>query len=187
MTLPEQITAWAADRALTVQHGPGATAVFGPRAIHRYALTRTWGPGTHAVFVLLNPSRATALQDDPTLRRLTAFARRERHGGLVLANAFAIRSTSPSVLDTRSPAALAATVGTHNDELLRLLAREAGDVIVGWGTWGRRLQRAAAVEELLTASGARLWALGVTKDGDPRHPLYLAKTAPLTRYTPEGS
>ncbi|MFF0142669.1 DUF1643 domain-containing protein [Streptomyces sp. NPDC005227] len=187
MTLPEQIQAWADDQALTHQQSPAGTAVFGPGFIHRYALTRTWEPtGTHAVFVLLNPSEATALQDDPTLRRLAGFARREGHGGLVLANAFAVRSKSPSVLDTRSPAAHAATVGAHNDELLQLLARETGDVVVGWGTWGRKFQRAAAVEQLLTASGARLWALGLTRDGHPRHPLYLAKDTPLTPYEPGG-
>ncbi|MGW1043658.1 DUF1643 domain-containing protein [Streptomyces sp. NPDC002547] len=186
--LAEQITGWAADHRLTVQQAPAGTAVFGPRYTHRYALTRTWEPGgTHAVFVLLNPSEATAHQDDATLRRLVGFARREGHGGLVLANAFAVRSKSPYILDTHSPAALAATVGEHNDALLRLLAQEAGDVVVGWGTWGRVFSRAAAVEQLLTGSGARLWALGLTKDGHPRHPLYLAKSAPLTRYTPAGA
>lgn len=185
MTLPEQITAWATGRWLTMQQAPASTAVFGPRYTHRYALTCTWEPGgTHAVFVLLNPSEATAHQDDPTLRRLVGFARREGHGGLVLANAFAVRSKSPYILDTHSPAALAATVGEHNDALLRLLAQRAGDIVVGWGTWGRVFSRAAAVEQLLTGNGARLWTLGLTKGGHPRHPLYLAKAAPLIRYTP---
>ncbi|MFF4607789.1 DUF1643 domain-containing protein [Streptomyces sp. NPDC001339] len=182
--LPEQIAVWAAARGLTLQQSPAGTAVFGARYTHRYALTRTWEAGTHAVFVLLNPSEATAYQDDATLRRLVGFARREGHGGLVLANAFAVRSKSPYILDTHSPAALAATVGEHNDELLQLLAQEAGDVVVGWGIWGRVFSRAAAVEQLLTGNGARLWALGLTKDGHPRHPLYLAKAAPLTRYEP---
>ncbi|MFJ8957326.1 DUF1643 domain-containing protein [Streptomyces sp. NPDC102381] len=185
MMLHEKITVWAAMRGLTLQDSPDGTAVFGPRYTHRYALTRTWDPGgTHAVFVLLNPSEANAHEDDPTVRRLMGFARREGHGGLVLANAFAVRSKSPYILDVHSPAALAVTVGEHNDELLQLLAQEAGDVVVGWGTWGRVFSRAAAVEELLTGNGARLWALGLTKDGHPRHPLYLAKTAPLTQYEP---
>lgn len=185
MTLAEQISVWAAARGLTLQDGPAGTAVFGPRYTHRYALTRTWEPGgTHAVYVLLNPSEATADQDDATLRRLIGFAQREGHSGLVLANVFAVRSKSPYVLDVRGPAALAATIGEHNDELLQLLAEEAGDIVVGWGTWGRVFRRAAAVEQALIGHGARLWALGLTKDGLPRHPLYLAKTAPLTRYEP---
>lgn len=127
---------------------------------------------------------ATGHTDDPTVRRLAGFARREGHGGFVLANCFAVRASHPYTLRTHSAAALAATTGQHNDDLLALLAREARDIIVGWGMWGRVFKRAAAVEETLSAHGARLWALGTTKDGHPRHPLYLAKTTPLQRYAP---
>ncbi|MFJ2833609.1 DUF1643 domain-containing protein [Streptomyces sp. NPDC087263] len=179
MTLPEQIQEWAADRGLTHQQHTAGTAVFGAGHAHRYALTRTWEPGgTHTVFVLLNPSIATADQDDPTVRRLIGFARREGHGGLLVANLFAARCTNPSDL-----AALPDPVGTHNDDVLQLLAETARDITLGWGTWGA-LQRAATAEEALTGHGARLWALGTTKDGHPRHPLYLAKTSPLQRYEP---
>lgn len=179
MTLPEQIQEWAEARGLTHQQHAAGTAVFGPGYTHRYALTRTWEPGgTHTVFVLLNPSTATADQDDPTVRRLIGFARREGHGGLVLANLFAVRSTNPYAL-TGMPD----TVGKHNDDMLRLLAEAARDITLGWGTWGA-IRRAAAVEEALTGHGARLWALGTTKAGHPRHPLYLPKAAPLTRYEP---
>ncbi|MFD9714406.1 DUF1643 domain-containing protein [Streptomyces sp. NPDC060006] len=178
MTLPEQIEAWAAAHGLTHQQHDAGTAVFGAGYAHRYALTRTWGPGTHTVFVLLNPSIATAGQDDPTVRRLIGFARREGHGGFVLANLFAVRCTDPYALTGMSD-----TVGQHNDDMLQLLAEAARDITVGWGTWGA-LQRAAAVEEALTGHGARLWALGTTKAGHPRHPLYLVKAAPLQRYEP---
>ncbi|MER5312347.1 DUF1643 domain-containing protein [Streptomyces sp. NPDC002773] len=181
MTLPEQIQAWAADQGLTHQQGDAGTAVFSPDLVHRYALTRTWAPGPHRVYVLLNPSMATADQDDPTVRRLVGFAHRDRCGGLVLANLFAVRSTDPSVLTT----GLLDTVGAHNDALLQLLAEAAHDLTVGWGAWGR-LQRAATVEKALTAHGARLWALGTTKAGHPRHPLYLPAVAPLHPYEPGG-
>uniref|UniRef100_A0AAU1M5S9 DUF1643 domain-containing protein n=1 Tax=Streptomyces sp. NBC_00148 TaxID=2903626 RepID=A0AAU1M5S9_9ACTN len=172
MTLPEQLQGWAAARGLTHQQHDAGTAVFGEDRAHRYA------PGTHTVFVLLNPSIATAGQDDPTVRRLIGFARREGHGGLVLANLFAVRCTDPYALT-----AMRDTIGRHNDDLLQLLAEAAVDITVGWGTWGTT-KRAAAVEELLTGHGARLWALGTTKAGHPRHPLYLAKTAPLQPYAP---
>ncbi|WP_327299928.1 DUF1643 domain-containing protein [Streptomyces sp. NBC_01197] len=178
MTLPEQIQAWAADQGLTHQQGDAGTAVFSPDLVHRYALTRTWVPGPHWVYVLLNPSMATADQDDPTVRRLVGFAQRDRCGGLVLANLFAVRSTDPSVLTT----GLLDTVGAHNDALLQLLAETAHDLTLGWGAWGR-LQRAAIVEK---AHGARLWALGTTKAGHPRHPLYLPAVAPLHPYEPGG-
>ncbi|MEU9796928.1 DUF1643 domain-containing protein [Streptomyces sparsogenes] len=181
LNLAERIATWATAHSLTVQQAASDTAVFGPGHLHRYALTRTWGNGgTHAVYVLLNPSMATADQDDPTVRRLVGFARREGHQGLVLANLFAVRCTDPYALT-----GMVDTIGAHNDALLHLLAEKARDITVGWGNWGR-LQRAAAVETLLTGHGARLWALGTTKSGHPRHPLYLSRTAPLVRYEPQG-
>ncbi|MEU5610524.1 DUF1643 domain-containing protein [Streptomyces sparsogenes] len=181
LNLTERIATWATARSLTLQQRDVGTAVFGPGHVHRYALTRTWGKGgTHAVYVLLNPSMATADQDDPTVRRLVVFARREGHQGLVLANLFAVRCTDPYALT-----GMADTIGAHNDALLHLLAEEARDITVGWGTWGR-LPRAAAVETLLTGHGARLWALGTTKAGHPRHPLYLPAVAPLAPYEPGG-
>ncbi|MCQ4045821.1 DUF1643 domain-containing protein [Streptantibioticus rubrisoli] len=181
MTLTEQIASWAAACGLTHQQGTAGTAVFGPEAVHRYALTRTWDPaGSHAVFVLLNPSMATAHQDDPTVRRLAGFARREGHGGLVLANLFAVRCTHPTGLPSCPE-----PVGEHNDALLALLAEAAREITVGWGTWGS-LRRADEVLALLRGHGARLYALGVTQAGYPRHPLYLAKSAPLLPYEPQG-
>ncbi|MFE5730202.1 DUF1643 domain-containing protein, partial [Streptomyces sp. NPDC056528] len=155
------------------------TAVFGADLVHRYALTRTWAPGgTHRAYVLLNPSTATADQNDPTVRRLVGFAQRDGHGGLVLANLFGLRSTDPSFLTAPLDA-----VGPHNDSMLELLAETARDVTVGWGAWGR-LRRAAVVEQALTAHGARLWSLGTTRTGHPRHPLYLPANATLQPYEP---
>ncbi|MFD3907871.1 DUF1643 domain-containing protein [Streptomyces californicus] len=179
MTIPEQITAWAAEHGLVHHEHPGATATFGPGYAHRYTLTRTWEPGgTYAAFVLLNPSTATAAQDDATVRRLIGYAKREGHGGLVLGNLFAERCRDPYALMHRVD-----IIGPANDQVLGFLAETVPDITVGWGTWGR-LPRARAVEALLTAHGARLWSLGTTQAGHPRHPLYLAKNAPLTRYTP---
>jgi hypothetical protein len=60
------------------------------------------------------------------------------------------------------------------------MADRASVIIVGWGAHGGFMGRDAAVRELLKGHG--LGCLGVTKDGHPRHPLYLPKTAPLTIY-----
>ncbi|MFJ2406647.1 DUF1643 domain-containing protein [Streptomyces xanthochromogenes] len=182
MTLPEQIRAWAtAHRLITEQHA-GGSATYGTGRIHRYTLTRTWAAsGSYAAFVLYNPSTATAETDDATVRRLISFARREGHGGLVLANVFAVRSRNPYALFQRD-----AEIGPHNNELLAFLADTVTDITVGWGMRGS-LPRAQRVEQLLLARGARLWALGTTKHGYPRHPLYLPNSAPLTRYRPPST
>ena len=63
---------------------------------YRYRLARHWGAGSALPFVMLNPSTADADNDDPTIRRCIAFAKREGAGGIVVANLFAFRATSPA-------------------------------------------------------------------------------------------
>jgi hypothetical protein len=50
-------------------------------------------------FVMLNPSTADQLVDDPTIRRCIAFALRWNCGTLQVVNLFAARSTDPKALD----------------------------------------------------------------------------------------
>jgi len=46
-------------------------------------------------------------------------------------------------------------------------------VICAWGTHGSHLERGPAVEALLRETGEPLFTLGLTKDGHPKHPLYI--------------
>ncbi len=121
--------------------------------------------------VLLNPSTADALQLDPTLRRCVGFAKREGYGGMVILNLYAFRTKDPKVM-------MAATdpVGPDND---RVLAGVTGTVVAGWGT-NADPARVALAAQLLP----RLHALGMTKDGHPRHPLYVRADAPLIEWMP---
>lgn len=67
-----------------------------------------------------------------------------------------------------------------NDNWLRTLAMQADEIVVAWGASEGPVEgRAdAAVEVLTTHSGPFLKALGTTKDGSPRHPLYVRADAP---------
>ena len=53
------------------QKGDAAsTAIYSDCENYRYTLTRTWGDiGKHALFIMLNPSKATEIQNDPTVER----------------------------------------------------------------------------------------------------------------------
>ncbi|MFU8947912.1 DUF1643 domain-containing protein [Mycetocola zhadangensis] len=139
---------------------------------YRYTLTRIWDSALPMItFVLLNPSTADAVQLDPTLRRCVGFAKREGYGGMVILNLYAFRTKDPKVM-------MAATdpVGPEND---RVLAEVTGTVVAGWGT---NAHPARVVQAL--ALLPRLHALGVTKDGHPRHPLYVPADAPLIEWMP---
>ena len=149
-----------------------STAVYSECARYRYALTRVWDPaGEKALFVMLNPSTATEVQNDPTVERCERRARTLGFGGFRVTNIFAWRDTDP-----RKMRAAPDPVGPDNDAAIRAGADWADRVICAWGSHGAHLDRGAAVEALLRATGAPLEHLGLTKHGHPRHPLYIAYT-----------
>lgn len=156
-----------------------AAAVFdSPARTYRYLLTRIWDPSVKpVVFLMLNPSTADALEDDPTIRRCTSFAKREQSGGLVVVNLFGLRSTDPrALLHHHDP------VGRHNDAFVRQATSRASTVIAAWGAAGVTGGRSQEVTDALTARGVRLHCLGRTSTGQPRHPLYLPGAAVLEPY-----
>ena len=137
-----------------------------PCGAYRYALGRRWAPGPGIAFVLLNPSRADAEASDPTLARCAARARRLGFGALRVVNLFGWRSPDPAALRT-----VPDPVGPGNDAALLRAADWAGAVLCGWGGGGALGGRDATVLRLL--GRRRLWHLGLTAGGQPRHPLYL--------------
>lgn len=145
---------------------------------YRYVLWREWDPARpgYALFVGLNPSTADGATDDPTVRRCRDFARRWGYGALCLANLFAYRATDPAALKVA-----ASPVGRGNDRWLARLTAEAGVVVAAWGVHGAFMGRDRAVTAFL---GGRLTCLGVTKDGHPRHPLYVRRTAVPVPWVP---
>lgn len=159
-----------------------AAAVFdSPARIYRYLLTRIWDPTVPpAVFVMLNPSTADALEDDPTIRRLAGpngFARRMGAGGLVVVNLFALCSTNPRVLRNHPD-----PVGPLNDAFIRRATDRARVVVAAWGASGVQHNRGAHVTATLRRRGHVLHCLGTTSTREPRHPLYLPGDAPLEAY-----
>lgn len=50
-------------------------AEFSDDRVYRYRLSRVWGEGRRATFIMLNPSTADEYVDDRTLARCLAFAR----------------------------------------------------------------------------------------------------------------
>lgn len=158
-----------------------AGATFGgPNDIYRYHLWRRWSlaPRT-CVFVMLNPSTATDVLDDPTIRRCRGFAMREGCGRLKVVNLFALRATDPD--------ALYRTEGAEGDpENLRHIlgaAATAQLVIVGWGAHGKHRSRGAFIKGELNECSIKSFALGMTKTGEPGHPLYIRADAALKEFT----
>lgn len=151
-----------------------STAVYSDCERYRYLLTRTWDvEGPRALFVMLNPSTATEAQNDPTVERCERRARALGFGSFRVTNIFAWRDTDPRAMRAASD-----PVGPANDAAIADScgwARGPGDrIIAAWGTHGAHLDRGAAVERLLRAQQRPLHHLGLTKDGHPKHPLYIS-------------
>jgi hypothetical protein len=140
-------------------------AWFDPGRAYRYLLWRAWGDaGRFVLFILLNPSTADQDTNDPTVERCERRARGMGFDGLLVANLFALRSTDPGVLrEAADP------IGPQNDAAISLAQQLAGQTICGWGAHGRCRERGRTLPDRLKRP---LYHLGLTRDGQPRHPLH---------------
>ena len=144
-------------------------AVYSDCLSYRYLLTRIWNPaGPKALFVMLNPSTATEVQNDPTVERCERRARTLGFGAFRVTNIFAWRDTDP-----KNMRAAADPVGPANDAAIVDSTQWADCIVAAWGTHGAYLDRGLKVERLLRATGHSLHVLGLTKHGHPQHPLYI--------------
>lgn len=153
-----------------LRDGVEGAAGFSRDRRYRYRLERRWGEGPRVCWVLLNPSTADARQDDRTLARCIAFARSWGAGSVEVVNLFGLVSTDPAAL-CREPD----PVGRGNAPAVRRALRRADVVVAGWGNLPRSLEDRAVPLAAMVAG--RAWCLGLTKRGQPRHPLYLAGTS----------
>jgi hypothetical protein len=150
------------------------SAVLSDCGRYRYCLVRTW-PGGSGIcsFVMLNPSTADAEVDDPTIRRCIAFARTWGHAGIEVRNLYAFRSTDPDAL-----ARVDDPLGPECNRWLIGL-RTADRVVAAWGAKAPLARERTALELM---AGAPLCCLGLTRDGRPRHPLYVRGDAELVPF-----
>lgn len=158
-------------------------AVFDKTGTYRYLLWRNLagagvsqssGSNNTLLLVMLNPNKADETRNDPTIRRCIGFAQSWGFSRLEVVNLFAICAEKPHMLRSfKKP------IGTHNDDFILERARSASRVVVAWGAHGSLLGRDADVLSKLKSFGS-LECFGVTKDGLPRHPLYVrADVKPL--------
>lgn len=171
-------------RNLDFRHNPqtGFGAVFSPCGHYRYLLWRFANPRAKLLGMgLLNPSRASELADDPTIARCRKIAAREGHANLLVWNLFAWRATLPADLKRAED-----PVGPDNDAAIALALGLCRRTVFAWGNHGAHRGRARAVLAQCTAGEAQLAVLGLTKQRQPRHPLYLSADVRPRRWHAAG-
>ncbi len=166
---------------ITRHHTDGPTtswATYSDCEAYRYALARTWdADGRKVMFVMLNPSKATEVANDPTVGRCEARAKALGFGAFMVTNLFSLRETDPHKMRKHpSP------VGSETKQALLDGATWADVTIAAWGVHGVHRGRDEVVRALFAEANQPLHCLGVTKDGHPRHPLYLPYSAQPRRW-----
>ena len=159
-----------------------STAVYSDCERYRYTLTRTWDmAGEKALFIMLNPSTATEVQNDPTVERCERRARALGFGAFRVTNIFAWRDTDPKAMRAAPD-----PVGPENDASIVQSCGWADQIVCAWGSHGAHLDRGQAVVSLLQRTGHPLYHLGLTKSGQPRHPLYIGYSQQPQPWLPDN-
>ncbi len=124
---------------------------------------------------MLNPSKAGAVSDDPTVRKVVGFARRWGYGRAVGVNLNPIVSTDPWDLPYWNG------IDCHNLEVIQRWIGVADLVVAAWGSQPRALGRKIGLTELIYAfrgiAPVAVHCIGVTRSGDPLHPSRAPYTA----------
>lgn len=151
---------------------------------YRWILKRELLSGTKTVaFIGLNPSKANSFDNDRTLIRINNFCSRWNYKNIYIINLFGLISKSPSQLSkSKDP------IGLNND-LITLITLKFWqknlncDLWLGWGDKGQLKGRDREVLQIIknlsnmnsneNNYSKRILSLGLSKKGNPRHPLYM--------------
>lgn len=149
-------------------------AMFSPGRKYRYALWRIWGSSDKGkvMFIGLNPSTADESLNDPTIRRCIGFAKDWGYGGMFMCNLFSYVSTDPKALITSGEPL------DINNYWLEKIAECCDKVVFAWGAFKMHKERMLQVAEMFPEA----YCIGKSKEGFPKHPLYLAKNSELIKY-----
>lgn len=158
---------------LFVEYREDNGAIFSSCGNYRYRLWRIWDKTKPIVgFVCLNPSTANSDANDPTVRRIKGFTNKWRYGGFILINLYSLISTNPKALiSTMFP------LGPLHRKHVQYACWRCDYIVCAWGTFPEAQKMVNTTINTLKHYGHdRLYAIKLSKDNIPMHPLYLKYT-----------
>ncbi len=125
----------------------------------------------------LNPSTASDLEPDNTMRRIMGYAQNNGFDGFIMINLYPQRSTNPKNLDSQL------NEQRHNENLkiIRQIAKKVNSptILLGFGSniMRRSYLKACLIDIVneLRDLNPQWKCIKLTKAGHPGHPLYLPK------------
>lgn len=155
--------------------------LFDAKRQYRYLLTHRWDMDLPlALWIGLNPSTADEYTLDLTLKKIRGFTQRAGLGGFAIVNLYAWRATDPSDLRhvsdpvgrPKNNGIIAAALETKGIEM----------VIPCWGSLNPYIGMIPRVNEVLSLVNRPMHCLGLTQDGQPKHPSRLGYDTPLVPF-----
>lgn len=160
------------------------SAVISDCGLHRYRLDRELTDFLDERVIAyfgVNPGMAGPVINDHTVTKLVEFTRRAGGKRFVIGNAFTYRATDVRALRTIQPNAPDA------DQYLDEIIAEADILVPMWGNTTKvpahLRPRFDEVAVKLMAAGKPVKVFGLTKGGDPKHPLMLGYRTPLVEWS----
>jgi len=151
---------------------------------YRYHLCRAFplqGEGPIFAFFGINPSTADADTDDATVRKWNGFVSRWGGSEYIVGNCFAARST-----DVKGLSSMDDPIGPRNDTFIKVICEQADILVPCWGSRNKIPERLRSriddVLSILKESNKPIKTFGLTKDGDPKHPLMLSYETQLVDF-----
>jgi len=160
---------------------------------YRYSLIRHWDTeedwlnscvGTwrnpRVVWIILNPSVA----DDTTIRKCIGFSKRWGYNAMIVNNLFAYRATDPTDLKKETDCWGSDNM-LHLEFTFRQCKKHNDLLVLAWGRNGNIHGAGNRLIEILKRYDLyrRAHCFGLTKDGQPFHPLMLSYSTPLVYYS----
>ncbi len=142
----------------------------------RYVLGK---PGNRNLLILgVNPSRAKPGYDDPTIRKVRKIVKRKGYDGWIMMNLHPQRTPKPEEMKENE------MWSSNNPKVAASVVRDF-KIHAIWCAWGNMIDMPG--KEFLCRTLARLYEVigehikwysygNLTKDGNPRHPLYMPRT-----------
>lgn len=159
------------------------SAVISECGLYRYRLDRDVCPPFEGskvfAFFGVNPSTANATLDDATVRKWKGFTLRNGGHRFIVGNLFSYRAT-----DVRQLGKVHDCTGPAHIFFLNKIVEEADVLVPCWGSStkvpkGLRMM-IDAMETRLRNANKPVLHFGLTASGDPKHPLMLGYSTPLT-------
>ena len=142
------------------------------------SLTKKFNTGKgKLLFILLNPSKATEKVYDATIIRCEKRSKLLAYKQFRVCNLFAFRSTKPTELKKVS-----SPEGSSNNMFLKTSIKWSDKIICSWGRFGTLHNRDLEVIQIIKKYRTPVFHLGLTKNNQPIHLLYVSYNKILTKW-----